>query len=194
MEPELNKTGVLDDVCGLLSGGHRTEAGNKISELYPFEPPKKVVRKLNDLEQIRIFVRDGFVDQYSGRRLVLPGALRLISELIPDYFPYQKNWKMSATHIAFWELSSTIDHVNPIARGGSDTESNIVTTSMLMNAAKSHWTLEELGWETFSPGKIDEWDGLSHWFLNYTSSHPEALPDSRWKSYREAVTQALGRE
>ena len=40
----------------------------------------------------------------------------------------------------------TIDHVIPVARGGADDESNVVTTSMLRNSAKSNWLLDEVGW------------------------------------------------
>ena len=94
----------------------------------------------------RVFARDGFVDRYSGDKLVFPGTLlRLLSALMPDEFPAHPNWKMSASHVMYWELCPTIDHLVPVARGGADNESNYVTISMLRNSAKAHWTLEELG-------------------------------------------------
>jgi hypothetical protein len=48
---------------------------------------------------------------------------------------------MSETHIIYWALFPTIDHVVPVAREGPDEDKNWVTTSMLRNAAKSNWTL-----------------------------------------------------
>ena len=48
----------------------------------------------------------------------------------------------SETHIAFWELFPTVDHLVPVSRGGSDEELNWVTASMLSNQAKAQWTVE----------------------------------------------------
>ncbi|MBC5768338.1 HNH endonuclease [Ramlibacter albus] len=112
-----------------------------------------------------VFVRDRFTDRYSGTPLVFPGALRLLSLLMPTEFPFHPNWRQSETHPAYWELSPTIDHVVPLARGGTDDESNVVTTSMLRNAAKSNWTLQELGWSVLPVPAESGWDGLLPWFM-----------------------------
>jgi hypothetical protein len=58
-------------------------------------------------------MRDGFCDRYTGRRLVFPGVLRLISELFPKEFPWHPNWKQGVGHSLYWELSPTVDHVIP---------------------------------------------------------------------------------
>ena len=55
---------------------------------------------------------------------MFPGALRLLIQLLPQQFPYPQNWKISSTHPAFWELFPTIDHIVPVARGGTDSEDN----------------------------------------------------------------------
>jgi hypothetical protein len=57
-----------------------------------------------------------------------------------------RNWKTDSCHFAFYELFPTIDHVVPISRGGEDEARNRVCTSMLRNAAKANFTIEELGW------------------------------------------------
>lgn len=119
---------------------------------------------------MRLFYRDGFLDRYSGVRLVNPGALRLLSVLLPEDFPADPNWAMSRSHFAFWELFPTIDHLHPVSRGGGDEEGNWVTTSMLRNSAKAHWTLAELGWDLQPPGDHTEWDGLTEWFIRYLRS------------------------
>jgi len=66
----------------------------------------------------RMQLWDGFIDRYSGQRLVFPGALRLLSHLLPAQFPFHTNWKTDSCHLAFYELFPTIDHVVPISRGG----------------------------------------------------------------------------
>ena len=54
---------------------------------------------------------------------------------------------MSEGHMAYWELFPTIDHILPVARGGLDSEENLVCCSMLTNSIKSNWTLEQLQWQ-----------------------------------------------
>ncbi len=140
---------------------------------------------------MRVFRRDGFVDRYSGERLVFPGTLRLLSDLLPEAFPFHPNWKVSETHVMYWELFPTIDHVVPVARGGADDESNMVSTSQLRNSAKAHWTLAELGWELHPAGSLDDWDGLLGWFLAYTDAHPEALASAYLRRWRRAAETAV---
>lgn len=140
---------------------------------------------------MRVFLRDGFVDRYSSERLVFPGTLRVLSLICPEEFPYHKNGKTDVCHMVWWELFPSIDHVVPVTRGGTDDDSNWVTTSMLRNGVKALWTLEELGWELHPSGKLKEWDGLTRWFCSFMKSdeHPEVdrgLPYLReW--YRAAV-------
>jgi hypothetical protein len=106
-------TSTIVEVCELLTLGRLRDAGDVVQRAYPFVPVHAVERKYGEVEATRIFVRDGFVDRYSEKKLVFPGALRLMSLLLPENFPFQSNWKMSETHIAFWELSPTVDHVTP---------------------------------------------------------------------------------
>jgi hypothetical protein len=133
----------------------------------------------------RIFRRDGFRCRYSGERLVYPGALRLLGELLPDVLPYHPNGKLSESHLIHWTLYASVDHVQPVQRGGSNEESNLVTTSMARNGAKSHWTLEELGWRLLPLGSRDDWDGLLGWYVKAVRAHPDLMASSfhrRWVS------------
>jgi hypothetical protein len=130
-----------------------------------------------------VFLRDGLVDRYSGERLIFPPVLRVISLELPEVFPIHRNWKMSETHTAYWDLSPTIDHVVPVALGGVDDESNWVTTSMRRNAAKGSFTVEQMDWTLCSPGSLLEWDGMGLWLLEYLHHHPERGADiyvARW--------------
>ncbi len=145
---------------------------------YPQVPLASESRRYTKRQSLQVFARDGFIDRYSGQRLVFPGVLRLLSRLFPVDFGFHPNWKMTETHPAYWELSPTIDHVLPIARGGSDREENWVTTSMLRNTAKANWTLAELGWSLRDPGSLADWDGLMGFFLEYIESHRAILKDA----------------
>ena len=184
---------ILSRVCDLL--GRR--AGHAASELlereYPYLRVEPSRRQYGPGDALRVFRRDGYVDRYSGRRLVFPGALRLVSHLLPAQFPYHPNWKTSASHSAYWELYPTIDHVVPVSRGGADSFDNWVTTSMLRNGAKGNWTLEELGWSLQVPGALAEWDGLEGWFVGQVERHPELRPLAGVREWYRAVA-AVRRE
>ena len=45
---------------------------------------------------------------YQGTRPVYPGALCLLSALLPEDFPSHRNGRMDCTHLAFWEPFPTI--------------------------------------------------------------------------------------
>ena len=155
---------ILAKVCQLLREQNAAQAAALARTEYPFVPVESPRRRYSETRSHRIFLRDGYVDRYSGQRLVCPGALRLLGCLLPSEFPAHPNWKMSASHPMYWELFPTLDHVVPIARGGTDTDSNCVTTSMLRNQAKSSWLLEELGWKLHPADTTGSWDGLVSWF------------------------------
>lgn len=108
---------VLARVCGALDGDNPVEAASILSRDYPFRALLNAGRRYSELQCMQVFNRDGFIGRYSGKRLVFPGTLRLLSRLCPAEFPYHKNWKTDACHFAFWELCPTIDHlVPPIGR------------------------------------------------------------------------------
>mgnify|MGYP002822786863 FL=1 len=98
---------------------------------------------------------------------------------------------MSETHIMFWELFPTVDHVVPVARGGSDHADNWVTASMLRNSAKSNWTLEELEWKLVPPGDAREWDGLTSWYLGHIGNYPELSDDAYLRRWRLAAADVV---
>jgi hypothetical protein len=181
----------LAEVCALLTSGNVDDAKDMLQARYPFVAPGLSRRAYTPHESMGVFVRDGFVDRYSGARLVFPGTLRLIHRIAPQEFPFQKNWKMSETHIAFWDLFPTVDHIYPIARGGEDEPGNWITTSQLRNSAKANWTLEELGWQKHPPGNVSDWDGLTTWFLEYVKLHPEHIADSYLETWHRAADQCL---
>ena len=96
---------------------------------------------------------------------------------MPDEFPAHPHGKLTVSHIIYWELLPSIDHVVPIARGGADDESNWVTTSMMRNANKANWTLDELGWKLRDVDALPDWDGLLTWSRVYVDAHPTLRSD-----------------
>ena len=166
---------MVEHALAALDVGNSLEATNIAKRDYPWVPAKVPKRKMTRKRALSVFMKDGFIDRYSGNRLIFPGTLLLLGKVLPDAFPAHENWKVSETHDVYRELWPVVDHVDPVARGGNDDESNFVTTSELKNGAKSSWTLEQLGWELYPPGNIDEWDGLMTWFLTYARVNPEIL-------------------
>jgi hypothetical protein len=166
------------------------DAAAVLESEYPFKRLANVGRRYSAHQCMEIFVRDGFIDRYSGDRLIFPGTLRLLSLLLPLEFPFHTNWKTDACHFAFYELFPTVDHVTPVSRGGADQEDNWVSTSMLRNAAKANFTLQELGWKLLPAGNISAWDGLTGWFLKQAAARSEIQSNAylrRWLDASKAV-------
>ena len=183
----IDKSDILAQASSALLQGDKSSAADIINTHYQFVPIENPGRKYTENQMLQIFKRDGFIDRYSGQRLVFPGMLRLFSRILPETFPAHPNWKMSETHIAFWELFPTIDHVIPIARGGADDESNWVTTSMVRNSAKSSWLLEELDWQLLPTGSLTAWDGLLASFIQLLKQDTSHLSDTYIKKWYAAA-------
>ena len=185
------KSAVISDIAEMLLDSNRTAAKSIIQQEYPhtiFEIEKRTYTLTQKMNQ---FVRDGFIDRYSGKRLLNPGILKIISHYFPDDFPYQAHWKMTKTHIAYWELLPTIDHICPIAKGGIDDERNWVTTSMKNNSMKSNYTLDELHWTLHSKGNIAEWDGLTRVFIELVDKDQKLLEDTYIKNWHHVSKRIL---
>lgn len=194
METNLNdgeKADILALVSSWLDQDDHEGARAVLRSRYPFVPVAKVTRRYTARDCMRVFLRDGFIDRYTGAQLVHPGALRLLSIVLPEEFPFHQNWDTSKTHFAFYELFPTIDHLVPVARGGPDTDTNWVTTSMLRNSAKAQWTLEELGWSLMSPGDLSVWDGLTGWFVQYLVGHPSLQRENQYLHQWFSATLAV---
>src|SRR6185295_1085945 len=179
-------------VRAALDLGNRNEAAELLRSKYPFAPQPSRRKTLGPLRCSEIFVRDGFIDRYSGDRLIFPPVLRVLSALMPDEFPYHPAWKTDCTHPAYWEVGATVDHLVPVVAGGSDASENLVTTSMALNSVKQNWSLEHLGWKLVSPGRLCDWDGGLLWFLQFTAGHPDVVMGSTMQQWQRAARAAAG--
>jgi hypothetical protein len=179
----------IAEICEALRRGNEGDAKQILRTKYPFAPNTPTRHSPGPVQSTRVFLRDGFIDRYTGDPLVFPPVLRALSILMPSDFPFHPNWKTDVTHAAYWEIGATVDHVAPRSRGGSAQDENLVTTSMARNMAKSHWTLEELGWELHPPGRLCDWDGLVSWFLDFARQHQHVLAASDVRRWHKAAVQ-----
>ena len=180
---------ILATVCAAIEDDRPDTAAAILSDEYPFTPLENVGRRYSPRQSMRVFVRDGFTDRYTGQHLIFSGTLRLLSQLLPDQFPFHNNWKTDACHFGYYELFPTIDHLVPVSRGGADGEENWVSTSMLKNAAKANFTIEELGWTLHPPGDPAQWDGLTGWFVRHVAKHPDAASAPYLRRWAAVVPQ-----
>ena len=122
---------------------------------------------VTDRKKMEIWLRDGFTDRYTGQKLVYPRVLEILTEEMPKEFPACGNWLMTGTHIAYYDLSASVEHVKPRVRGGGNELNNLVATSYCNNKTKNEYLLDEIGEQLLPPGDLKEWDGLFSWYGEY---------------------------
>lgn len=189
------KCTIISEIAAMLLCGDKSSAAAVICQSYPHRHAGIEKRTYTIKQKMNQFICDGFIDRYTGQKLVNPGMLKIISHYFPDEFPYQQHWKMSETHIAYWELIPTVDHIYPIARGGCDNEENWVTTSMKNNWIKGSYTIDEMHWQLYPKGKIEEWDGLTGVLITLVDKDEELLKDpyiKRWYKVSKTAFSKAG--
>lgn len=67
-----NAADIIADVCAAIAIAASGEAENILRDNYPFAPFKKKKSSFSRKQKMQIFLRDGFVDGYSGERLIFP--------------------------------------------------------------------------------------------------------------------------
>jgi len=185
---------LIKNICGLLLDDKKQDCIDFANENYPFVSNLSQKRQYSKYQMCKVFLRDGFIDRYSGAKLLFPGLIKIMTIEFPDIFKYHKNWKMSETHMIYWDLCPTIDHLVPVARGGQDIEQNWITTSMVHNSAKSNWTIEEIGWELHNKGELKNWDGLVSNFLELIDKNPDYEKDSYILNWKLGLLRAMSEQ
>ena len=186
-----DKSTVITDITSLLLEGNEIAAKAVIHKEYPHIQVEIEKRAYTMAQKMNQFISDGFIDRYSGQKLLNPGILKILSHYFPEEFPYHPHWKMTHTHIAYWELTPTLDHIYPIAKGGQDDEKNWVTTSMKNNSIKNNYTIDELQWTLYPKGDITEWDGLTSVFIKLVDKDKELLEDSYIRNWYNVSKKCL---
>jgi 5-methylcytosine-specific restriction endonuclease McrA len=161
----------------------------------PFTPRRRDKHHISDRDKLRIFLKDGFIDRYTGLQVWHLCALRLFAEFMPDLLPYHKNGRLDQCHILHWDLSPAVDHIVPVTRGGGHDPKNWITTSWGKNTIKSNMSLDELGWNTYPGGDLKDWDGGTGWFLGAIEHRIDLrhkAPFGRWHRDTLAVLADIG--
>ena len=96
----VNGVRAIAETCVALSEGNFDKGREIISEKYPHKKPLKPRKSFTKKEQLKIFLRDGFIDRYSGDPLIFPGVLCILSCLVSDVFPYHAHGNMAKCHQA----------------------------------------------------------------------------------------------
>ncbi|GAB2777461.1 HNH endonuclease [Salinimicrobium soli] len=187
----MDKALLIKNICGLLLEDRKQDCIDMAMEKFPFVESSPQKSQYSRYQMCRVFLRDGFIDRYSGNKLLFPGLIKTLTIEFPDIFKYHRNWKMSDTHMIYWDLFPTIDHLIPLARGGKDIFDNRITTSMIRNSAKSNWTIEEIGWALHPKGHLDDWDGLVHYFLELTNKNPYYEKDNYVRNWKGSLLRAM---
>ncbi len=58
----------IEEACNAISDGNLAVAKEVIKTKYPFSPLNNAGRQYSDYQKMKIFIRDGFVDRYSGEK------------------------------------------------------------------------------------------------------------------------------
>ncbi|MFJ8234128.1 hypothetical protein ACIQ34_00120 [Ureibacillus sp. NPDC094379] len=72
---------VLKEVCNFLDLNNESKAEDAINRHYPFQKIDYLNRSHTKSKILEIFLRDGFIDRYSGNKLIFPPVLRLLSQI-----------------------------------------------------------------------------------------------------------------
>ena len=190
----MEKSEIIKGISQLILSNKLEDATAFLQAEYPYRKIEQEKRSYTLKEKMEQFLSDGFVDRYTCQKLVNPGILKVITHYFPDEFPYDPHWKMTKTHTAYWDLIPTIDHIVPIAQGGTDEPSNWATTSMKNNSIKSNYLLSEINWELHPKGNLSEWDGLTELLILLVENNPHLQKDpyiSKWYKISICLTRKV---
>jgi hypothetical protein len=176
---------IIRRACTALARSDEVGAREILRTKLPVSRGATGTRKYSKVEVLRVFRRDHFICRYTGANLVFGGALRLLSEMCPDEFPYESHWQVGKCHQAYWDLAATLDHVEAWSREGADDMSNWVTTSMTNNMRMGN----AVGRQPRKTPAKSNWDGLVPWFAEQADLRPELLgkKTSALSQWRRAV-------
>lgn len=147
-------------------------------------PPQEVTKppRPGERQRASIWIRDRFHCRYCRCKVIPNSILELLSTIYPKSFPYHTNWKAGLVHPAFISRAATVDHIVPLAAGGTALDDdNLVTVCNVCNAIKGDFSLEQLHWKV-RPMSRDDWDGLTRYYrqLWEKAGRPRAAYHLRW--------------
>lgn len=206
----MEKYEVIMNACQALSDSQDEECLRLIIDNYRYDPmdrPEAVSHTKtpvadtlkaeykgwneNPLMKMKVFARDGFVNRFSGELLVLPAVLRILSQRWPEDFPFHQNWKLGKIHLAYYQLGACANKKRTPSMGGGEEEDNLLTTTMPFVMARGNATIEDIGWKVYSPGDVNEWDGMSTWYIEYLDDKPALRKHYFFNKWYNAAKKVL---
>ena len=88
----MSKCDVITLACEALSKGQLEESKEIIKVRYRFDMVETKKWNFSKTKLLQVFIRDGFIDRYSGEKLIPTGALSVLSELMPEGRLCLRNW------------------------------------------------------------------------------------------------------
>ena len=90
------KVDVLKDAANYLLTGNVSSAKETINHGYPFHAIPSSKRAYTDKQKKDQVKRDGFIDRYSGEKLINPGLLKVFPIIFLTSFPiiHMGRWKI----------------------------------------------------------------------------------------------------
>lgn len=70
---------IIEDILEEIKRDNIETGRRIILEEYPFQPTLIHTRQYSEKQKMEQFKRDGFIDRYTGEKLVNPGVLKVIS-------------------------------------------------------------------------------------------------------------------
>lgn len=183
-----SRANVLVHACLALEAGS-VDAAKKIIETdFPFSRYIKDEKQLPEAEQMKIFMRDGFVDRFTGKRVFMPAVLVVLGKTMPDVFPYKDtHWDRDQTHQAHEMFTAAVKKIIPSA--SAKYERNLVTVSYLTKLSRGNATIEDLGQRLLTLEEIENlrWDGMTDWFVRYVDEHRDLLANTMINKWYTAI-------
>ncbi len=159
LPPSDDYTDQLSSAFEAVTRNQRERADEMVTKLGVVQTKLDRKKAIPLHDQFQVWQRDRFSCRYCGARVIPPPVLRAASLVWPDDIPFHPHWKTGVTHPVHLSRAAAMDHLKPIAQGGNNAISNLVTSCWPCNAQKGEFTLLQLGWELL-PITTDDWDGL----------------------------------
>jgi 5-methylcytosine-specific restriction endonuclease McrA len=184
---------MIRDALLYIAGGRTTQACALVEELGQLQIPvrEKVARSPRGSSaqldsprrlsppslQVRatIFGRDKYICRYCGRKTALEASFIYLNGHFPKLVPIHPNWRTGFVHPILPVITTSLDHIQPLARHGDNSEDNLATTCSECNYTKSASTPAEMGW-TVRTIPDSDWDGASGALLRAMEASPVEHP------------------
>lgn len=110
----------------------------------------------------QVFRGDGWRCRFCGIRVISRDARRVLIRALPEAIRWPYPGQEFQRHTALFAMASSLDHVVPHSRGGTNSRENFVTCCHCCQVGRGEWLLEEV--ELLDPrGRppvVGGWDGL----------------------------------